>query len=118
MEILEKISKLLKEQGKKQKDLTDFLGISKNAFTDWKSGRINSYMKYLPQIAEFFGVGVDYLISSEETQKKNDILADAILNMRTNPNLFKVVMNLQHLNDEQLLFVNSVVTSMKGRSDL
>lgn len=118
MEILEKISKLLKEQGKKQKDLTDFLGISKNAFTDWKSGRINSYMKYLPQIAEFLGVGVDYLISNEESQKKNDILADAILNMRTNPNLFKVVMKLQHLSDEQLLFVDSVVTSLKGRSNL
>ena len=118
MELLEKISKLLKEQGKKQKDLTDFLGISKNAFTDWKSGRINSYMKYLPQIAEFLGVGVDYLISNEESQKKKDILSDAILNMRTNPNLFKVVMKLQHLSDEQLLFVDSVVTSLKGRSDL
>lgn len=118
MEILEKISKLLKKQGKKQKDLTDFLGLSGQAVTNWKNGNSNSYKKYLPQIAEFLGVGVDYLISNEETQKKNDILADAILNMRTNPNLFKVVMNLQHLNDEQLLFVNSVVTSMKGRSDL
>lgn len=118
MKILDKVSHLLKQQGKKQKDLTDYLGISSNNFTDWKAGRSNGYKKYLPQIAEFLGVGVDYLISNEETQKKNDILADAILNMRTNPNLFKVIMNLQHLNDEQLLFVNSVVTSMKGRSDL
>lgn len=119
MEILEKISKLLKEQGKKQKDLTDFLGLSGQAVTNWKNGNSNSYKKYLPQIAEFLGVGVDYLISNnEETQKKKDILADAILSMRTNPNLLKVVVKLQHLSDEQLLFVDSVVTSLKGRSDL
>ena len=118
MEILDKISYLLKQQGKKQKDLTDYLGISKYNYTDWKAGRTNSYKKYLPQIAEFLGVGVDYLISNEESQKKKDILSDAILNMRTNPNLFKVVMKLQHLSDEQLLFVDSVVTSLKGRSDL
>ena len=118
LDTLNKISELLKKQNLKQRDLTDYLGLSKNAFTNWKGGFSQSYQKYLPQIAEFLGVGVDYLISNEETQKKNDILADAILNMRTNPNLFKVVMNLQHLSDEQLLFVNSVVTSMKGRSDL
>lgn len=118
LDILNKISELLKKQNLKQRDLTDYLGLSKNAFTNWKGGFSQSYQKYLPQIAEFLGVGVDYLISNEETQKKNDILADAILNMRTNPNMFKVVMNLQYLNDEQLLFVNSVVTSMKGRSDL
>lgn len=62
------ISRLLKEQGKKQKDLTDFLGIGENRFTDWKSGRITSWNKYVPQIAEFLGVSTDYLlgISDEE----------------------------------------------------
>ena len=56
---------LLKEKNLKQKDLTDYLGISKNAFTDWKSGRIKSYTKYLPQIAEFLGVSVDTLVSGK-----------------------------------------------------
>ena len=62
MSTLDKIQELLKERNKKQKDLTDYLGITKNAFTDWKSGRINSYMKYLPQIAEFLNCSVDYLL--------------------------------------------------------
>ena len=118
MEILNKITKLLKEQGKQQKELTDFLGLSGQAVTNWKNGSSTSYKKYLPQIAEFLGVGVDYLIGNEEAQKKNDIFADAILNIRTNPKMFKVVMNLQQLTDEQLTFVDSVVTSLKGRSDL
>lgn len=62
MSTIDIITKLLKEQNKKQKDLTDYLGITKNAFTDWKSGRIKSYKKHLPQIAEFFDVSVDYLL--------------------------------------------------------
>lgn len=62
MSTLDKIQELLKKRNKKQKDLTDYLGITKNAFTDWKSGRINSYMKYLPQIAEFLNCSVDYLL--------------------------------------------------------
>jgi transcriptional regulator with XRE-family HTH domain len=51
----------LKKQGIKQNQLTDFLGIHRNVFTDWKSGRNNSYTKYIYQIAAFLGVSVEYL---------------------------------------------------------
>lgn len=66
MEILERIVELLQKQGKKQKDLTDFLGIDKNVFTGWNNGRLKSYMRYLPQIAEFFNVSIDYLTGKEQ----------------------------------------------------
>lgn len=64
MEVLNKIIQLLKDNKKKQVELTDYLGISKNAFTNWKIGDNTSYMKHLPKIAEFFGVSVDYLLYS------------------------------------------------------
>ena len=38
---LHKIIELLDNKGLKQKDLTDFLGLSKNAFTNWKNGNKN-----------------------------------------------------------------------------
>lgn len=44
----------------------DYLGISKNVFTDWKSGKNKSYHKHLPKIADFFGVTVDYLLGKAE----------------------------------------------------
>ena len=69
METLQRIVKLLKSKNKKQKDLTDFLGITKNAFTNWKSGSNTSYIKYLPKIAEFLEVSVDALLGKEEQQK-------------------------------------------------
>ena len=72
MEVLHKIIQLLKENNKKQMDLTDYLGISKNAFTNWKIGDNSSYMKHLPKIAEFFGVSVDYLLGKETPASESD----------------------------------------------
>ena len=72
MEVLHRIIRLLKENNKKQIDLTDYLGISKNAFTNWKIGDNSSYMKHLPKIAEFFGVSVDYLLGKETPNAGSD----------------------------------------------
>lgn len=66
--VLDRISNLLKEQGKKQKDLTDYLGVSKNIFTNWKAGASKSYLKYIDKIAEFFDVSADYLLGKTEDQ--------------------------------------------------
>lgn len=76
MDELNNIIIYLKKQGKTQKDLTDYLGLSKNAFTNWKGGFSNSYLKYLPQIADFLGVSVDTLCGREEkkTYKVQDLI--------------------------------------------
>ena len=71
--VIQNIIALLKEQRKTQKNLTDYLGITQNAFTDWKSGRIKSYTKHLPQIADYFGVSVDYLLGNESADKKESL---------------------------------------------
>lgn len=59
--ILERIIQELQLHEKKQKDLTDFLGLTHNIFGNWKSGRNASYKKYLHAIADFLGVSVEYL---------------------------------------------------------
>lgn len=64
---LDRVIHLLKQQGKKQKDLTDFLGLTKNTFTNWKGGHSESYRKFLPQIAEFLNVSVDWLVGKENS---------------------------------------------------
>ena len=62
----DKIDMLLKQQKKKQIQLTNYLGLNKNAYSDWKIGRTSSYTKHLSQIAEFFDVSVDYLLGKEK----------------------------------------------------
>lgn len=60
--VFDNIMRLMKKQNKKQKELTDYLGVSKNVFTEWKAGRLASYQKYIPEIARFFHVSVDSLL--------------------------------------------------------
>ena len=78
MDILDNIIRLLKSNGRKQKELTDYLSISHNVFTEWKAGRATSYMKYLPKIAEFFGVSVDSLLGRESNNDFTYALYDEI----------------------------------------
>lgn len=68
---LDIILELIDKNNIKQKDLTDYLGISKNAFTNWKGGFSQSYNRYLPQIAEFFNVSIDYLAG--RTSRQGDL---------------------------------------------
>lgn len=45
------------------------LGIeSKNLITEWKSGRSKSFMKYIPQIAEFYGVSADWILGNSDVR--------------------------------------------------
>lgn len=67
---IDKISELLKAKGYTQKDLTDYLGIKKIIYTQWKKGITQSYRRYIEQIAEFLGVSVGELLGAENA--KND----------------------------------------------
>ena len=62
-DFLQRTFELMKAQGKKNKDLADHLGVTPQRVTDWKSGRIFSYSKYMDKIADFLGVSADYLLT-------------------------------------------------------
>jgi len=66
---LDNILSLLSAQKKTQKELTDYIGVSKNVFTDWKSQKNKSYQKHLPKIAEFFDVSVDFLLGNKSIEQ-------------------------------------------------
>lgn len=61
-QIFESIDKLLREKKRKQIELTDYLNLNKNAYSYWKKGKNNSYMKYLIEIAKFFNIPIDVLV--------------------------------------------------------
>jgi transcriptional regulator with XRE-family HTH domain len=86
MEILDKILSELKRKGLSQKELADYLDISPNNITDWKSGRSRSYTKYLPQIAKFLGTSVDYLVENHPDDISQE-MRDYLEELRTNPDL-------------------------------
>lgn len=106
--VLSNILKEMQKQNKSQKELTDYLDVSKSTFTDWKSGKSKSFMKHLPQIAEFFQVPVDFLTdkknktapSEQPMSPKQQLLFDIVADL-TDDELKKVIeyadlLNLRH----------------------
>ena len=74
MDILDKIQHLIKEKGCMQQDLMQYLGLDRSVYSAWKNGKNKSYMKYIPQIADFFAVSTDWLTG--KIRYKQDNLAD------------------------------------------
>ncbi len=60
-----------------QRRFTDALGLCPSTVGDWKSGKSRSYTKRLPQIAEYFGITVDNLIT-DAIPAKNVISAEGL----------------------------------------
>lgn len=63
-------------QNRQQTELGEHLGVTANIVTDWKSGRLKSYKKYLHGIADFLGVSVEYLRGETNQKRKNLINND------------------------------------------
>ncbi len=73
MDTLNKIYLLLSETGKTQKDLTDFLGIEKSTFSQWKKGANQSYKKHISRIADYFGVTTDWLMGKSQFRTQQEL---------------------------------------------
>lgn len=52
-----------------KKELADYLGISQNVFTSWFALKSESYKKYAPQIAEHYGVSLDWLSGNSDIRE-------------------------------------------------
>lgn len=70
MDIMAKIQELLIEHKKTQKELSFYLGMKPQAFSEWKAGRNTSYMKKLPEIAKFFDVSIDVFFDDPALQQQ------------------------------------------------
>ncbi|MFR1050954.1 MAG: helix-turn-helix domain-containing protein [Lachnospirales bacterium] len=68
--ILSRLKELIGDKHGANKELADCLGITGNNITNWKAGRSDAYMKYLPQIADYYNVSLDWL-SGRSEQKEN-----------------------------------------------
>jgi len=124
MDTLAKIVKLLKEKGKSQKDLTDFLCIHKNNFTEWNAKRSTSYLKYISQIAEYLEVSTDYLLGNESNIKVYDehdnivVLDDEtreiIDSLRTNPEMKILFSVTKKATKEDIIQAVKIIEALKG----
>ena len=66
MEFNEKLQELRKQKGLTQEELAEKLYVSRTAISKWESGRGYPNIESLKEIAKFFSVTVDELLSGEE----------------------------------------------------
>ena len=66
MEFYEKLQQLRKQRGMTQEELAARLYVSRTAISKWESGRGYPNIESLREIAKFFSVTVDELLSSQE----------------------------------------------------
>ncbi len=66
MEFNEKLQELRKQKGLTQEELAEALWVSRTAISKWESGRGYPSIDSLKQIAKFFAVTIDELLSGDE----------------------------------------------------
>ncbi len=65
--IAERIKELMKEQGLKQVQLAELIGVKQNTISAWVLGKKEPCISSLWLLADYFDVDIDYLIG-----RKND----------------------------------------------
>lgn len=81
--VLERITNLLREQGKTDKELTNYLGITNGMFSKWRHNNGRSYFKYTNKIAEFLGVTPEYLLKGAEDITQGNLTGQEIRLLKT-----------------------------------
>ena len=66
MEFNEKLQELRKNKGLTQEELAEALYVSRTAISKWESGRGYPSIDSLKEIAKYFSVTIDELLSSDE----------------------------------------------------
>ena len=73
LNIAKTIVKLRNAKGINQGDLASFLGVTKASVSKWESGKSYPDILMLPQLATYFGITIDELMSYQPQMTKSDI---------------------------------------------
>ena len=80
-EILNNIFYLIETKGIRQKDLAEYLGLSQNAITYWKTRKSSSYMRYIDKLATYFCVTKEELLNPDKSTVHASMLSPEEMKM-------------------------------------
>lgn len=110
-----RISELRKEKNMTLEDVAKIVGVGKSTVRKWETGMIKNMRRdKIATLAKALGTSPAYLLGwvDEEEQKKNDILSDIILKMRTDETFASVVENLYKLDKDKLETINQMLNTL------
>lgn len=111
------LKKYMKLKGKTRREVCGAIGVSYFTFTDWVNGKTYPRMDKVELLARYFGILKSDLIEEKpnshiEMIKKNDTLADIVLLLREDGELFAMVEKLCGLDVEQRTAVKLVLNAL------
>ena len=59
--VVQRMVRLLRKQGKEEKELMDYIGLQPGSMKNWKYAGSYGYMKYMKEICEFLDTTPNYL---------------------------------------------------------
>ena len=86
----------MESRGKNQKELAEIVGVSAPTMNDWLKAKKYPRIDKIEILANYFGILKSDLIEEKteehrEMQKKNDVLTDIIIEMRTDDDFLSIV---------------------------
>lgn len=113
MHIGERIKKRRLELEWSQRELARRMGYTNNStIVKIEQGKVDVYQNKIVQFSEVLGVSIAYLMGWEEEEKKNDLIAEVILKMRTDSTFMSVVENLYKLDNDKLETINQMLNTL------
>ena len=77
-----------------------------------ETGKVDVSQTRIVQFAEVLGVSVAYLMGWEEEEKNNDLIAEAVIKMRTDSTFLSVVESLYKLDKDKLETINQMLNTL------
>lgn len=111
----DRINEAMKAVGKKQIDLAKETGLSHSTISRYLSGAVEPRqdathkLSVLLNVSELWLWGYDVPRERTPSQKKNDVLADIVMQIRADDELFSMVEMLAELDSEKRQAVKTVL---------
>lgn len=118
--ISDKIKEVREKNKLNKREMAKKLEVPYTTYNNYETGAREPGSNFLINFSKVFNVTVDYLVGASadpimgiEGQKKNDILSDIILRLRSDNNFLEVVKGLYESNDEQINAIKSLLITFK-----
>lgn len=96
------IKKLRQEKKLTQSGLAKKLGVTQSTIAGIEIGRREPSIELMTQLAEFFGVSVDYLLGLEEEDKEESLVKDLLVHLY-NAGLIKDINNIDETTTNMIM---------------
>lgn len=106
----------IERSGKDRRELAEIWGFPYSTVTEWINGKKYPRIDRIEIMANYFKILKSDLIEDKteehkEMQKKNDIMSDIVIEMRTNPEFLSLVKTLYSLDNEKRSGVKQMLTA-------